>query len=227
MIELLTSTTPNGYKASIFLEELGLPYTTRHIRLGEMEQKQDWFLALNPNGRIPVIIDHDNDDLVLFESGAILFYLAEKTGSYLPASGAARHQVMQWLMFQMGGVGPMQGQANVFYRYASETIPWGIERYQKETRRLYRVLDRQLAQSPYIAGELSIADFATFPWVRRHAWAGVEIDDLEHLGRWLEEMAARPAVQRGLDVPVTQDELARRSESESVRDGIAMVRQNA
>jgi len=227
MIELLTATTPNGYKVSIFLEELGLPYTARHIQIGKMEQKQDWFLELNPNGRIPVIIDHDNDDLVVFESGAILFYLAEKTGAFLPASGPERYRVMQWLMFQMGGVGPMQGQANVFYRYAPEKLPWGIERYQKETRRLYAVLDRQLADRSYIAGELSIADFATFPWVRRHAWAGVAIDDLPHLLRWLEEMAARPAVRRGLDIPVPQAELARRSESESARDGMRMVRENA
>ncbi len=227
MIELLTATTPNGYKVSILLEELGLPYTARHLRLGEMEQKQEWFLKLNPNGRIPVIIDHGNDDLVVFESGAILFYLAEKTGSYLPASGPGRYEVMQWLMFQMGGVGPMQGQANVFYRYAPEKLPWGIERYQKETRRLYKVLDSQLALKPYIAGELSIADFATFPWVRRHAWAGVDIRDMPHLQRWLDEMAARPAVRRGLDVPVLQEELARRSESESTRDGIRMVRENA
>lgn len=227
MIELLTATTPNGYKVSTFLEELGVPYTARHIRLGDMEQKQDWFRELNPNGRIPVIIDHDNDDLAIFESGAILFYLAERTGTCLPASGPGRYRVMQWLMFQMGGVGPMQGQANVFYRYAPEKLTWGIERYQKETRRLYKVLDRQLALNPYIAGELSIADFATFPWVRRHAWAGVDISDLPHLSRWLEDFAARPAVQRGLDVPVPQAELARRSEAESTRDGIRMVRENA
>lgn len=226
MIELLTATTPNGYKASICLEEMGLPYTVRHVRLGEMEQKQSWFLELNPNGRIPVIIDHDNDDLVVFESGAILFYLAEKTGSFLPASGAGRYEVMQWLMFQMGGVGPMQGQANVFYRYAPEKLPWGIERYQNETRRLYRVLDKQLARNPFIAGDLSVADFATFPWVRRHDWAGVAIDDLPNLSRWLGEMAARPAIRRGLDVPVTQAELARRSETERARDGIRMVREN-
>lgn len=227
MIELLTATTPNGYKASILLEELGLPYAARHVRIGEMEQKEEWFLKLNPNGRIPVIIDRDNDDLVVFESGAILFYLAEKTGSFLPRTGRGRYDVMQWLMFQMGGVGPMQGQANVFYRYAPEKLSWGIERYQKETRRLYKVLDQQLARSPYIAGELSIADFATFPWVRRHAWAGVAIDDLPHLGRWLEEMADRPAVRRGLDVPVPQTELAARSETERARDGIRMVQENA
>lgn len=227
MIELLTATTPNGYKVSIFLEELGLPYTARHVRLGDMEQKQDWFLALNPNGRIPVIIDHDNDDLVVFESGAILLYLAEKTGAYLPPSGPERYRVIEWLMFQMGGVGPMQGQANVFYRYAPNKLPWAIERYQKETRRLYKVLDRQLACGRYLAGDLSIADFATYPWVRRHAWSGVDLDELEHLQRWLTEMAARPAVRRGLDVPVPQEELGRRTEDEQRKDGVRMVAENA
>lgn len=227
MIELLTSPTPNGYKISIFLEELGLPYTARHVRLGEMEQKQHWFLQQNPNGRIPVIVDHDNDDLVVFESGAILMYLAEKTDSFLPASGHERYQVIQWLMFQMGGVGPMQGQANVFFRYAPEKLPWAIERYQKETRRLYAVLDRQLAGHPYVAGDLSIADFAIFPWIRRHSWAGVDIGGLEHLERWLADMYARPAVQRGLDVPVPQEELKKRSEAEHAREGIRMVAENA
>lgn len=227
MIELLTATTPNGYKASIFLEELGLPYEARHIQLREMEQKQDWFLRLNPNGRIPVIIDHDNDDLVVFESGAILFYLAEKTGAYLPAAGAARARVMQWLMFQMSGVGPMQGQANVFYRYAPETLPWAIERYQKETRRLYKIMDQQLADHEYLAGDLSIADFATFPWVRGHDWSGVNIDGLDHLQRWLNALESRPAVRRGLDVPVPQDELQSRSEAERIREAARMVQENA
>lgn len=226
MIELLTATTPNGYKVSIFLEELGLPYTARHIHLGDMEQKKDWFLELNPNGRIPVIIDHDNDDLVIFESGAILMYLAEKTGVFLPASGRGRYRVIQWLMFQMAGVGPMQGQANVFYRYAAQTLPWAIERYQKETRRLYGVLDGQLARTPYVAGDLSVADFAIFPWVRRHQWSGVDIDDLAHLRRWLEAMSSRPAVKRGLDVPVPQAELERRNAKERTRDGIRMVAEN-
>lgn len=227
MIELLTATTPNGYKVSIFLEELGLHYTARNIRLGEMDQKQDWFLELNPNGRIPVIIDHDNDDLVIFESGAILFYLAEKTGSFLPSGGRERYKVMQWLMFQMGGVGPMQGQANVFRRYAPQKLPWAIQRYQKETRRLYNVLNHQLSHHEYIAGDLSIADFATFPWARRHAWAGVDISGLEALQRWLTAMNARPAVQRGLDVPVPQEELEKRDETERARDGIRMVEENA
>jgi len=223
MIELLTATTPNGYKVSLFLEALGLPYKSRHIQLGEKEQKQDWFLRLNPNGRIPVIIDHDNDDLTVFECGAILVYLAEKTGAYLPASGAARYQVMQWLMFQMGGVGPMQGQANVFYRYAPEKLPWAIERYQKESRRLFEVLDRQLASHEYLAGEPSIADFATFPWVRGHDWSGVDIDGLDNLRRWLRVLEARPAVQRGLNVPVPQDQLQQRTETERARDASRLV----
>jgi len=227
MLELLTATTPNGYKASIFLEELGLAYETRHIQLGDMEQKQDWFLRLNPNGRIPVIIDHDNDDLVVFESGAILVYLAEKTGSYLPASGPARYRVMQWLMFQMGGVGPMQGQANVFHRYAPEKLPWAIERYQKETRRLYQVMDRQLADHEYLAGDLSIADFATFPWVRGHGWSGVDIAGLEHLQRWLNDLEQRPAVQRGLNVPVPLETLEQRSDAERARYASRMVEGNA
>ncbi|MBS1269324.1 MAG: Disulfide-bond oxidoreductase YfcG [Gammaproteobacteria bacterium] len=227
MIELLTSTTPNGYKISIFLEELGLHYTAKHVHLGDMEQKQDWFLKMNPNGRIPVIVDHDNDDLVIFESGAILMYLAEKTDSFLPAGERDRYRVIQWLMFQMGGVGPMQGQANVFYRYAPDTLPWAIERYQKETRRLYQVMDRQLATRPYLAGQLSIADFAIFPWVRTHEWSGVDIDEMEHLQRWLNDMYARPAVQRGLDVPVPQDEIKARNETERAKEGIEMVRENA
>ena len=227
MIELLTSPTPNGYKVAIVLEELGLPYTAKHVRLGEMDQKQDWFLRKNPNGRIPVIIDHDNDDLVVFESGAILMYLAEKTGSFLPAGGHERYRVIQWLMFQMGGVGPMQGQANVFYRYAPVKLPWAIDRYRNETRRLYKVLDQQLAKQAHVAGDLSIADFAIFPWVRRHTWAGVSIEGLNHLERWLGDMYARPAVQRGLDVPVPQEELNRRSEAERTREGTRMVVENA
>jgi glutathione S-transferase len=226
MIELLTAPTPNGYKVSIFLEELGLPYTARHVRLGDMEQKQQWFLALNPNGRIPVIVDHANDDLVVFESGAILLYLAEKTSSFLPVDGHQRYRVIQWLMFQMGGVGPMQGQANVFYRYAPEKLPWAIQRYRNETRRLYEVLNGQLARNPYVAGDLSVADFAIFPWVRRHHWSGVDIDDLAHLRLWLDTMNSRPAVKRGLDVPVPQAELEKRNDEERSRNGIKMVAEN-
>ncbi len=201
MIELFTAATPNGHKASVALEELALPYTVRSIDLGKLDQKQDWFLALNPNGRIPVIIDHDNDDFVVFESGAILVYLAEKTGKLLPQDAKGRSVAMQWLMFQMGGIGPMMGQANVFFRYAPEKIPYAIDRYQRESRRLFEVLERRLSQSEYLAGDYSIADIANFCWVTTHAWSGVDVDGLPSVQRWLEAIRARPAVQRGVAVP--------------------------
>jgi GST-like protein len=201
MIELYTAGTPNGYKISIMLEETGLPYTVRALKLSEKEQKQAEYLRLNPNGRIPTIVDHGNEDFVVFESGAILLYLAEKTGRFLPADPKQRSRVIQWLMFQMGNVGPMQGQAHVFVRYAPEKIPYAIQRYQKETLRLYEVLERQLENREFLVDELSIADIATFPWVRRYEWAGVNIDHLPNLQRWLRMLEARPAVQRGLNVP--------------------------
>lgn len=201
MIELFTSDTPNGWKASIALEEMGLPYTYKQIRLSLRQQKEEWYLKLNPNGRIPTIIDHDNDDFVVFESGAILMYLAEKTGLLLPQDVKGRSLVMQWLMFQMGGVGPMMGQANVFFRYAPEKIPYAIDRYQREVRRLLEILDRQLCDHEYLAGDYSIADIATWPWARGYDWSGVSIDGLSHLQRWLDAVAARPAVQRGFAVP--------------------------
>lgn len=201
MIELFTSDTPNGWKASIALEEMGLPYTYKQIRLSLRQQKEEWYLKLNPNGRIPTIIDHDNDDFVVFESGAILMYLAEKTGLLLPQDVKGRSLVMQWLMFQMGGVGPMMGQANVFFRYAPEKIPYAIDRYQREVRRLLEILDRQLGDHEYLAGDYSIADIATWPWARGYDWSGVSIDGLSHLQRWLDAVAARPAVQRGFAVP--------------------------
>ena len=201
MIDLYTAPTPNGWKASIALEELGLPYNVHAIDLGQNEQKQDWYLKLNPNGRIPTIVDRAEDDFAVFESGAILLYLAEKTGRLLPSDAKGRSRVIQWLMFQMGGVGPMQGQANVFFRYLPEKIEIAINRYQHETKRLYGVLDRQLADHEYLAGDFSIADIATWPWVRIHGWAGVEVDDLPHLVRWLDTMAARPACQRGGEIP--------------------------
>ena len=202
MIELLTAATPNGHKVSIMLEELGLAYQVRAISLGDLEQKQSWYLELNPNGRIPTIIDHDNDGFAVFESGAILMYLAEKTGRFLGRDVKTRSQIVQWLMFQMGGVGPMQGQAHVFLRYAPEKIPFAIERYQKETLRLYGVLNTQLEGRDFLVGDLSIADFATYPWVRAYEWAGLDLEGLPNVARWLDTMAARPAVQRGLAVPV-------------------------
>lgn len=205
MIDLYTAATPNGWKASIMLEEIALPYEVKQVRLDAMDQKEAWFLRLNPNGRIPVIVDRAAGDFPVFESGAILVYLAEKTGQLLPSEPKGRSRVLQWLMFQMGGIGPMQGQANVFFRYAPTKIAYAIERYQKETRRLYDVLDRRLAQSEYLAGEYSIADIATWSWVSTHEWSGVGVGDLEHVQRWLAAVGERPAVQRGRAVPPEED----------------------
>ncbi len=201
MIELYTSSTPNGRKVSIMLEETGLPYNINHLKLGKMQQKEDWYLELNPNGRIPTIVDHDNDDFSVFESGAILIYLSEKTGKFMPSNIKGRSTVIQWLMFQKAGIGPMQGQANVFFRYTDEKIEYAINRYQKETRRLYEVLDNRLSDNEYLAGDYSIADIATYPWIHVHDWAGIEIDDLHSLNRWMKTVADRPAVKRGMDVP--------------------------
>lgn len=202
MIELYTAATPNGHKISIALEEMGLDYTVHHLDLMELDQKKSEFLAINPNGRIPAIIDRDNDDFVVFESGAILMYLAEQTGKFIPADPKKYSQVIQWLMFQMGGVGPMMGQANVFYRYFPEKIPAAIERYQNEGRRLFEVMNTQLATHQYLAGdEYSIADISTWPWVRIHEWSGISIEGLEHLKRWLDELAMRPACQIGILTP--------------------------
>lgn len=201
MIDLYTAGTPNGWKVSIALEELELPYRVHHVHLLEGEQKKPAFLRINPNGRIPAIIDHDAGDLTLFESGAILIHLGEKTGRLLPAAGPARAHTIQWLMFQMGGIGPMMGQANVFYRYFPEKIQPAIDRYQAEVRRLLGVLDGHLADHEYLAGEYSIADIANWAWVCTHGWSGVSIDGLPHLRRWLAAIEQRPAVQRGVRVP--------------------------
>jgi GST-like protein len=198
MIELYTAATPNGRKASIALEELELPYEVHKLNLRALEQKQPAFLAINPNGRVPAIVD---DGFAVFESGAILVYLAEKTGKLMPTDVKGRSVVMQWLMFQMGGVGPMQGQANVFFRYFPETIQPAIDRYQNETRRLYGVMDRRLADHEFLAGDYSIADIATYPWVAQHDWSGVDLAPLPHLTRWFETLGARGAVQRGMAVP--------------------------
>ena len=205
MIELFTAATPNGWKVSIALEELALRYTVRQLDLGQLEQKQEWFLAINPNGRIPAIIDRANDDFAVFESGAILIYLAEKTGRLMPTDTRGRSRVIQWVMFQMGGIGPMQGQANVFFRYFPEKIESVISRYQNETKRLYAVLDRQLEGREWIVDDYSIADIANWGWVRAYAWAGLEIDDLPNLRRWNDAMVARPACQRGVEVPMRID----------------------
>ena len=221
MIDLYSAATPNGHKISIALEELALPYTLRTLHLARREQKQPWFLAINPNGRIPAIVDRDEDDFAVFESGAILLYLAEKTGRLLPADAKGRSRVVQWLMFQMGGIGPMMGQANVFYRYLPEKIPAAIERYQGESKRLLRVLDGQLRENEFLAGDYSIADIANWAWVRTHRWSGVDVDDLPHLQRWLNRIRSRPAVQRGITMPPSaidrgaDDEQARRFAEEA------------
>lgn len=204
MIDLYTAPTPNGWKASIALEEMTIPYEVKIVRLDKLEQKQEPFLRINPNGRIPAIVDRDAGDFPVFESGAILLYLAEKCGKFLPTDAKGRSRVVQWLMFQMGGVGPMQGQANVFFRYAPEKIPFAIARYQNETRRLYEVMDRRLGEAEYLAGDYSIADMATWPWVSLHSWAGVPVDGLEHLQRWVKAVGDRPAVQRGRAIPASE-----------------------
>jgi GST-like protein len=214
MIELFTASTPNGWKASITLEEVGLPYKVRKIDFDKREQKEPWYLKINPNGRIPAIVDHDNGDFAVFESGALMIYLAEKAGKLLPADVKGRSLVIQWLMFQMGGVGPMMGQANVFYRYAPERIPYAIDRYQREVRRLLEVLDTRLSDNEYLAGDYSIADVANWSWVRGYKWSGVTLDGLVHLKRWLDAIGQRPAVQRGVDVPerVDLEEMLRKAD---------------
>ncbi len=201
MINLYTAPTPNGHKVSVTLEELGLPYQCHAINLSANDQKTPGFLAPNPNGRIPVIQDPETGHVV-FESGAIMIYLAEKAGQLLPTSGARRYQVLQWLMFQMGGIGPMMGQANVFYRYFPEKIQPAIDRYQNESRRLFEVLDTALEDTEWLAGDFSIADIANWCWVRTYRWSGVSRDDLPNLDRWLTQMKSRPACRAGINVPV-------------------------
>jgi glutathione S-transferase len=210
MIDLYTAPTPNGHKASVTLEELGLPYTVHAMNLGANEQKQEWFLKLNPNGRIPVIVDHDvgsGQAITVFETGAIMIYLAEKTGRLLPTAPQARAEVIQWLMFQMSGIGPMMGQANVFFRYFPEKIQPAIDRYQHECRRLFEVLDRRLGESVWLGQDYSIADIANWCWVRTYKWSGVSIDGLTNLRRWLDAMKARPACRKGIEVPVKIESL--------------------
>jgi GST-like protein len=204
VIDLYTWTTPNGRKASIMLEELALPYRVHPVDITKGEQHRPEFLAINPNGRIPAIIDQDGPGgrpLRVFESGAILIYLAEKTGKLLPTEPRARAETLAWLMFQMGGVGPMFGQAHHFLRAAPEPVPYGIERYTKETRRLYGVLDRRLNEEPYLASTYSIADIATYPWVARHEWHKVDLKEFPAVARWFAAISERPAVARGMRVP--------------------------
>ena len=203
MIELYTAPTPNGHKISIALEEMDLQYEVKLVDLSKGEQKTDQFLAICPNGRIPAIVDTNKNNFSVFESGAILLYLAEISGGkFLPEDSQRRSEVIQWLMFQMGGVGPMQGQANIFFRYFPEKIQAAIDRYQNETKRLYTVLDTQLEGKDFICNELTIADFATFPWVNIHEWSGVEIGDLNNLTAWVKRCRERPGFKAGLAVPI-------------------------
>ena len=196
--DLYTSATPNGYKVSIMLEELKLKYKVHKIDLGKQTQKKEWFLKLNPNGRIPVLKDNENNK-VIFESGAILYYLAIKYNKFFFEE--KRTEIMQWLMFQMSAIGPMQGQANVFFRYMDEKIPVAISRYQNECRRLYEVLDKQLQDNKWICGEYSIADIATWPWIKIYFWAGIDISNLDNLSRWMDQMERRKACKAGILVP--------------------------
>jgi len=216
MIDLYTAPTPNGWKVSIALEEMKLPYNIIKLDLIEGDQKKPDFLKINPNGRIPAIVDRDERDFAIFESGAILIYLAEKTGQLLPTNMKKRSQVLQWLMFQMGGVGPMQGQANVFYRYFPEKIQSVIDRYQNESRRLFTVLDDQLAEREYLCDNYSIADIANWSWVRIYKWSGVDVEGLDNLIRWIDLMASRPACAKGVEIPkrpeVTPEEAAKATE---------------
>jgi glutathione S-transferase/GST-like protein len=217
MIDLYSAATPNGHKVSIALEELALPYTLHVLDLQSSQQKEPWFLAINPNGRIPAIVDRSNDNFAVFESGAILIYLAEQTGRLMPRDAKGRSRVIQWLMFQMGGIGPMMGQANVFYRYFPEKLQPAIDRYQGESRRLFTVLDAQLRDHEYLAGDYSIADIANWAWVRTYNWSGVSVEGLPNLQRWIEAIRARPAVQKGLAMPPSSRDIGNTTDEEAER----------
>ena len=215
MIEVYSWPTPNGHKVHIMLEECALPYKAVPVDIGSGEQFRSDFLQISPNNKIPALVDPDGPDgrpISLFESGAILLYLAGKTGRFLPESTRDKYEVLQWLMFQMGGVGPMLGQTHHFRIYAPEKIPYAIERYSNEAKRLYGVMDKRLAKSRYLGGPAySIADIATFPWLRSWKNQGIDWNDHPHLKGWFDEIAARPAVKRGVEVlaglrkPLTED----------------------
>ncbi len=204
MIDLYTWGTSNGRKASIMVEECGLPYRVHPINIGQGDQFKPEFVAINPNAKIPAIVDSDGPEgkpFTLFESGAILIYLASKTGKFLPQSVTGKYIALQWLMFQMGAIGPIFGQVHHFMRAAKEKVPYAIERFGKENRRLYGVLDKRLGEAPFLAEEYSIADIATFPWVLRHEWQQVDLAEYPNVKRWFDTIHARPAVQRGITVP--------------------------
>ena len=226
MIHLYTASTPNGHKVSCLLEALEMPYKVHAINLAEGEQLKSDFLKISPNGRIPAIVDTDNDDLSIFESGAIMLYLAEKAGKLIPSDINGRAKVVEWLMFQMGGIGPMMGQANVFFRYFPEKIQPAIDRYQNESRRLFEVLDKQLSTNEWIAGEYSIADIANWCWVRTHNWSGVSIDGLEHLDNWKNKMYEQPGMLKGIKVPVDRESILKNDEDkkEFIKNAQKMVK---
>jgi len=221
MIDVYSSATPNGYKVTVMLEEIGADYTLHPVNLSAGEQKTPEFLAMNPNGRIPVIVDRGNNDFTVFESGAIMIYLGEKFGQLYPEDPETRSLTLQWLMFQMGGIGPMMGQANVFYRYFPEKIQPAIDRYQNECRRLFEVLDTRLSAATYLAGKTyTMADIANWCWVRTHNWSGVSVDGLPNLQRWLDNLYERPACQRGIKQPErsrTPDDIVKGAQSIVVR----------
>lgn len=218
MIELYSASTPNGFKISIALEEMQIEYKVITVDFESKDHRSDSFLAINPNGRIPAIVDKDNADLAVFESGAILLYLAEKTGKFLPSSQAAtkRSKVIQWLMFQMANVGPMMGQAATFGRYYETKVPAAIERYQNESNRIFRVLDEHLSKNEYLAEDYSIADMATYPWLYFADWCGVPYHDHKNLINYAERIAARPAVKQGMNIPSNIDPKERMRRARSI-----------
>jgi len=226
MIHLYTASTPNGHKVSCLLEALEMPYKVHAINLAEGEQLKSDFLKISPNGRIPAIVDTDNDELSIFESGAIMLYLAEKAGKLIPSDINGRAKVVEWLMFQMGGIGPMMGQANVFFRYFPEKIQPAIDRYQNESRRLFEVLDKQLSTNEWIAGEYSIADIANWCWVRTHNWSGVSIEGLEHLDNWKNKMYEQPGMLKGIKVPVDRESILKNDDDkkEFIKNAQKMVK---
>ena len=226
MIHLYTASTPNGHKVSCLLEALEMPYEVHAINLAEGEQLKSDFLKISPNGRIPAIVDTDNDDLSIFESGAIMLYLAEKAGKLIPSDINGRAKAVEWLMFQMGGIGPMMGQANVFFRYFPEKIQPAIDRYQNESSRPFEVLDKQLSTNEWIAGEYSIADIANWCWVRTHNWSGVSMDGLENLDNWKNKMYEQPGMLKGIKVPVDRESILKNDEDkkEFIKNAQKMVK---
>ena len=222
MIKLYTSPTPNGYKVSCMLEMLKITYEYELINLLEKEQFSDHFKAISPNSKIPAIEDKESG-LALAESGAIMVYLADKTGKLLPKSGNERYEVLQWLMFQMGHIGPMMGQANVFFRYFPEKIPAAISRYQNECRRLYEVMEERLSKQQWLCSTFSIADLANWCWVRTYSWSGVSIEGLPNLERWINEIKDMPGIKEGLDVPIPLEQLKKIRDEQRAKDSGKIV----